>query len=535
MKNARIFTVFVFCFLFVLNSCQQQANKKKKNGKNQVLSINVKDDPQTLYPQKVRSLADTNMMITLMEGLFRMDSNAKPQKALVSDYKVSEDGLHYSFKLIKSNWSDGEPLTAHDFVYAYKKALTPHFQSSNVHYLYCIKNAQDVRDAKMPLSLLGVKAIDDYTLQIELETPQVGFLEKLCLPMFLPIPSKTDRINPNWHLSDEAFVCNGPFKLEKWNHNNEILVVKNNDYWDSKHVELQAINMMMLDSSVALKMFRNNDLQWEGSPFTSIPADEIDNLSESDSLKISPLLGTAWIRTNVAHSILKSENMRKALSLCIDRGTLVEAVARNQESADGLIPPGLKVHQGDTTKFDIQEAQEYFNKGLEELNMTKAKCGELTLTYAASDRQHGIAQALQAMWQECLGFDIKLEALEAKVYFDRLSKGDFCMSCGSWISDTHNPMEFLELFETKDRYTNNTNWDSQEYKKLLLEAKSADSDARAQLLVKAENLLCQQLPIIPLYHFSMMHVQDDAVKNVALIDSGRIDFKNAYIKDEEQV
>lgn len=534
MKNARLFTVFVFCSFLLLSSCQKQSGKKKKSSKSQVLSINIKDDPQTLYPQKVRSLADTNMMITLMEGLFRMDREAKPQKALVSDYTVSEDGLNYSFKLKQSNWSDGQPLTAHDFVYAYKKALTPHFQSSNVHYLYCIKNAKEVREAKMPLSLLGVKAIDDFTLEIVLERAQEGFLEKLCLPMFLPVPSKKDRINPNWHLSDEEFICNGPFTLDKWDHNSEIKAVRNELYWDRKNVQIQAINMMMVESNVALKMFKNKEIHWEGSPFTSICADEVDSLAEHDLLKVSPMLGTYWIRTNVTHPVLKSENMRKALSLCIDRDTLVNAVARNQESATGLLPPGLKLHEGFATKFDLDEAKVYFEKGLEELGSNKAMCSNLTLTYASSDRAHAIAQAVQSMWQEAIGIEVKLDAVESKVYFDRLARGDFCLSCGSWISDTYNAEEFLELFETKDRYTNNTNWEHKEYQDLLTAAKHASSDERAELLAKAEELICQKLPIIPLYHFSMMHVQDDALKNVALIDSGRLDFKHAYLNHEEQ-
>jgi oligopeptide transport system substrate-binding protein len=532
MKNARLFTAVIFCSLLALSSCQK-SNGKKKNSRSQVLSLNIKENPQTLYPQKVRSLADTNMMITLMEGLFRMDANAEPQKALVEDYTVSDNGLNYKFKLRRSQWSDGEALTAHDFVYAYKKALTPHFQAANVHYLYCIKNAKEVREAKMPLSLLGIRASDDYTLEMQLVSSDAGFLEKLCLPMFLPVPSKKDRINPNWHLSDDEFVCNGPFKLDRWSHSNEICALRNESYWDAKNVELDVINMMMLESSVALKMFENKELQWEGSPYTSIAADEIDKLSDNDKLKINPMLGTYWIRTNVEHSKLKSENLRKALSMSINRELLVEAVARNQESARGLIPPGIKIHEGEATTLDLDLAKEHLQKGLDELKVSREKCKDLVLTYASSDRAHGIAQALQSMWLENLGLDVKLDAVEAKVYFDRLSRGDYCLSCGSWISDTHDPMEFLELFETKDRHTNNTNWESSEFQNLLLQAKNASSQERGELLMQAEQIICQKLPIIPLFHFSMMHVQDDALKNVALSSSGRVDFKNAYLRNEE--
>ena len=533
MKKARFFTTFVSCIFLVLSSCQKGKVHRKKSARNQAISLNIKEDPQTLYAQKVRSLADTNMMITLMEGLFRLNDKAMPQKALVENYTVSEDALSYTFTLRRSLWSDGEPLTAHDFVYAYKKALTPHFQSANVHYLYCIKNAKQVREAKMPLSLLGVRAVDDYTLEMHLASKDPQFLEKLCLPMFLPIPSKKDRINPNWHMSDEEFVCNGPFKLEKWEHNSEITALKNEHYWDAKNVELESINMMMVDSSVALKMFKNKELQWEGSPYTTIDADEVDQLSREDLLKINPMLGTYWIRTNVSHDSLQSEDVRKALSLCINRDVLVEAVVKNQEAAWGIIPPGIKIHEGQTTTFNPEAAKDLLKKGLKDVGVSRGKCKDLVLTYASDQRAHYIAQALQSMWKEHLGLHVKLDAVEAKVYFDRLSRGDYCLSCGSWISDTHSPLEFLELFEKKDHYANNTNWQNKEFQEALVQARNCDNSKRNELITQAEEILCKNLPIIPLFHFSMMHVQDESLKNVAINASGRIDFKNAYLSKEE--
>ncbi len=523
--------IFLISILFV--GCSNPVgDKQKKSRARQEITINIESEPNTIDPRKTRSLNDINLVRNLMEGLMRVNQNGVTSPAVAEKYQVSEDMKTYTFKLRESKWSNGDPLTAHDFVYAWKKVLSPDFLSDYAFMLYPIKNAKSVKHGLLPLALLGVEAKDDYTLKVELEYPVPFFLELLTLPVTFPINKLVDSADPNWSRSPETYVNNGPFQIIEWKHNDQVVVLKNPLYWDSKAVSLEKINMVMVDSETGIRMFENGELAWEGSPFSSIPLDSIQDLQSKNLIHKDPMLGTFWIRTNTSLFPLHNPKLRKALALAINRKEIVEHVSLGQLPATGIVPFFMGLQ---TTPYfedgDQKEAMALLEASLAEEQIYIEKLPEFTISYVNTGRVHRIAQAIQDQWMKGLGIKIKLEPLEQKVYFSRLSKGDFQLACGSWIADFRDPINFLEVFKTKSVGTNNTFWESLDYEKAINDSYFAPTEiARIETLRHGEEILMEEMPVIPVFHYTMLHVKNDKLCDVVLTEGGQIDFKWAYVK-----
>lgn len=520
--------LFLFPLLFTIGCSgknPQDPNcpcKKKK----QVLHINIVDEPQTLDPRKVRSLNDANLIGLFMEGLMRIQKDGTTAPAVAEKYSVSKDMKSYRFHLKETRWSNGDPVTAHDFVYAWKKVLTPSFLADNAFQLYPIKNAAFVKQGLLPVSMLGVNAIDDYTLAVELDQATPYFLELLTLPAFFPVHQGTDRQTPDWHKNPEMFVSNGPFQMQEWRHNDQITAVKNGNYWDKSAVKLEEITMIMVDAETGLKMFTSGEIDWEGSPFSVIPLDALASLQEKKMIEKHPLLGTYWIRVNTELAPFHTEELRKSLALAINREEIVTHIVEGVP-ATGIVPASFGLQ--DSPYFcdgSDEEAASFFNAALQKEKLTIEKLPEITLTYIADTKNHRIAQIIQDQWYKVLQISINLEPLERKIYFDRISKGDFQLACGSWVADFRDPINFLEVFKSKNIGTNNTNWESLDYQKALEASYTllAPSE-RKEALKKSEEILMAEMPVIPIFHYTMLTVKQNRLKDVVLTDAGHIDFK----------
>ncbi|MDX8430935.1 MAG: peptide ABC transporter substrate-binding protein [Candidatus Algichlamydia australiensis] len=450
------------------NKDSSSAASKKRECKT-ALKINIGQEPGTLDPRRARSLGDINLIKMFFEGLTRADADGKASLAAAKSYELSEDGRLYTFQLRNTSWSNGEGLTADDFVYAWKKALSPNFPCDQAAQLYPIKNAKSIKEGKLPMSFLGVKALDSKTLAIKLENPTPYFLDLLAAPIYFPVNAKVDRVNPNWSQNSQSFICNGPFVLSEWRHHNQMIAEKNSRYWDEKAVQMAKIEMSMVDEKTGFSMFENRELHWEGSPHSTIPTDAITTLRESKNLRVKPFLGTYWIRTNTEVAPFNHPNFRKAFSLAINREAIIEHVTQgNQIVATGIVPDSMGLQETPLfTDHDIERARELFQQAKEELGLSELP--EIRLSYSNSDRNHRIAQAIQEQWNEALGVRIALESVESKVYFDRVRKQDYQLACGSWIADYNDPINFLEVFASKENGTNNTGWSNEEFASQLEE------------------------------------------------------------------
>jgi oligopeptide transport system substrate-binding protein len=531
-----------FSLLVLFTACGTKATPPKPEKKKpcncsleQSISINVVSEPHTLDPRKVRSLSCINLVRMFGEGLTRLGKSGITELALAETITVSEDMKTYTFKLRPSFWSNGDPVTAEDFVYAWKKSLSPSFPSDNAFLLYVIKNGKSVKNGELPLSFLGVSAPSEHTLTVELEHPVPYLLELTSLPIFFPVNGKHEKQNPHWNLEADSFICNGPFLLEKWNHTSQMVAVKNPRYWDASHVQLEKIELLMVDEETGFKMFENKELHWDGSPFSTVPVDAINYLVKQGKVETHPLLGTYWIRTNISKFPCQSERIRRALALAIDRGAIVEHITQgNQIPATGIVPVSMGLQ--DSPYFEdgaSTEAAFLLEEALREQKMSLTDLPEFILTYPADNRNHRIAQAIQDQWKTHLQIHVKLDPVEGKVFFDRMSKKDYQLACGSWIADFNDPINFLEVFKSKNIGTNNTNWESLDYTKALEASYLAKTaEERKEQLRVSEKLLMEAMPVIPVFHYTMLHMQSHGLKDVVLSDSGHIDFKWAYLEEE---
>jgi oligopeptide transport system substrate-binding protein len=523
--------VFIFFLLFsLLTSCQPKPKVDPKQNEKKI-SINLVSDPRTLDPRKSRDVNERILMNMFYEGLMREGKEGKNEPALAETIDKSDDGLRYTFHLKKAHWSNGDPITASDFVYAWKTSLDPLFPSENAYQLFSIKNGEKIKKGETPSSELGAVALDEATLQIDLENPIPYFLDQLSFSIFFPVHAAMDV--KGWDLSKESLISSGPFSLKQWKHHDFIQAVKNPSYWDADTVHLSEINLVMVTEDTEIKMFEKKQLDWAGSPLSAMPTDLIDSFKKQKTLCSHPMLGTAFFRVNTERFPFNNVNIRKAFALAINRQEIVEHIIQGKnEPALGFIPKLMSL-QKEPYFPDHQEelARSYLDKGLSELGISKEELPKIVLLYASLGPNNKLVQAVQQDWQRVLGVFAELEANEKKAFFSRLGQQDYQLAIGSWMADFNDPINFLSVFKYKKASTNNTEWENPEYISLLDASDKVKGEERRDLLCKSERILMEEMPIIPIYHHTMLYLKKENLKNVAISPLGNLDFKWAYLEE----
>ncbi len=521
-----------FCLLlpFIFSSCE-----KKNIDKSSQININITAEPNTLDPRRARSLNDSNVIKLYMEGLTRIGLDQKPTLALCESYEVSKDLKTYTFKLRDAIWSDGNAITAKNFIDSWKKSLSPTFPSAQANLLYVIKNAKKVKQGLLPPNLLGAKAIDKKTLQIRLEYEAPYLLELLSYPCFFPIPSHIDKSNQNWSQNSESYICSGPFLLKQWKHSDSMVAEKNPSYWDVKNVNLHRINLSMIDSQTGLNMFENNELDWEGSPLSTLSADALQSLKRLGKLYTQSLSGTSFLRLNTDQHLFKSLNVRKALLLSLNRQDIAQSIFNGlAETATTLVPKDF--HLQETPLFkdaDLIKAKDYLKKAIDNQEISSSDLNNITLSYISRERSHKLAQLIQDQWRQALNIKVSLRPVELKVFFDLVRKQNYQIAISSWEADFNDPINFLEVFKSKTTATNNTGWENTLYQNYLDKSNfSRLAQERKALLKASEKILIENAPIIPLVHYQMAFVKNPKIKNVVVSSTGGIDFKWCFLDKE---
>lgn len=504
-----------------------------KHLKDQRLRLNLHSEPPSLDPRKFTDSTSANVLIMLFEGLTRFESDQKPHPAAAKKIALSKDQCTYTFTLRDSYWCNGDPVTAEDFAYSWRKMLEPNFPSLFAYKLFVIKNAAEVKAGTRSLEDLGIRVKDEKTLEITLNHPTPYFLELTAFPSFFPVNKKIDIKTPNWAAdSGPSFISNGPFCLKKWEHENEITVKKNPGYWDSKSVKLNEINLAMIDDTTTeFYMFEMNEIDWAGAPLSTLPPDFLPNLKEEGKVSFVPSSGVYYFKINTDDPVLKNIKIRQALGLSINRHAIVNHVTQGgQQPACALVPPipGWQVNSF-FKDGDVEEARKLFAKGLEEMGLKKMP--PLTLSYNTSRDHQKIAQAIQHQWKEALDIPVNLEAFDWKVYLSKINSQDYQIGRIGWIGDFNDPLSFLEPFKYRNG-TNETGWENSEYIWYLEQAqKELNSKKRASLLARAEKLLIEEMPIIPLYFMNYAFLKKGYLRGEFITSLGIIDFKRAHLKE----
>lgn len=499
-------------------SCTKSSSLSKQH-----LRINIHSEPQSLDPRKARDLNAVTLMHMLFEGLTRIGKEGNVELALAKDCEISEDGLCYLFHLRDAVWSDGKPITSFDFSKSWAKTLSPSFPSDVAYQLYSIKGAKLKKQGEQ--GEIGIKTPDPYTLIVELEEPLPYFLELLSTPIFFPVQSQLDDENPHWSENASSYISNGPFLMRSWKHSDQIELIRNPSYWEAKEVKLEHIDLFMVSNEIELRMFEEGALDWAGSPLSTLPPDAINHLKKRGSLRVSPLLGTYFLRVNTEDPVLNNADLRRALAFAINRNEIVEHILQGgQTPATALTPPSLRLAmEGFFQDASIPKGKELHHTAVEELLKQELT---LTLLYQQTDRNHLIVQTLQQQLKKTLGVNLILEAVEKQTFYERISKKQYQLAAGSWIADYNDPINFLEVFKFRASSTNNTGWEDPKYVDCLSRSSVCrNSEERRILLRNAEELLMTQMPIIPIFHFAMNYLQRDDIEDVALSSIGQIDFR----------
>lgn len=521
-----------FALIAITLSCSCSNNSNKISQDSSSIHIASSEDPASLDPRLIRDLPSTSLMRLLYEGLMRTSLNGEIIPGIAKNFTISEDKKTYTFHLRPSVWSDGAPLTATDFEQTWKSVLSPTFPAPNAYQLYLIKGAKAAKEGKSSSEAIGIKVLDPLTLVVELEQPAPYFLEMVCCHFFFPVPLRMRQSTDLSSIenSTDKNIGNGPFKLENWVKRSELIVVKNPQYWNEGNVSLTTIKIQPLDEHTALQLFKAGKLDWVGSPLCTLPQDAISTLKKEGKLQIALGAGTHWVRVNTLAVPFNSEKMRRAFALAIDRQAIVEHITQgNQQPAIGIVPPsfGFK-HQNYFADHDIVQAQILFKEALLESNLSKSTLPSIALSYASNDRNHKIAQAIQQQWNQAFGINVTLAASESQVQLEKVKNGQYDVSLGSWYADIQDPINFLEIFKSKDNPPNQTFWQNHSYVATLERSSmELDSKKRNALLEEAEAMLIKEMPIIPLFHNAYNYLKNDQLEQVYFSPLGYLDFKEA--------
>ncbi|MCA1031064.1 peptide ABC transporter substrate-binding protein [Bacillus timonensis] len=501
--------------------------------KPQELRINITSEPPTLNPGLASDSTSGLIANHVFEGLTRIGQDGKPQEAMAEKIDVSEDGKTYTFTLRDAKWSNGDAVTAQDFEYAWKWVLDPANQADYAYQIYShVLNAKEAYDGTVSMDEVGIKALDEKTLEVSLKNPTPFFLELTAFYTYFPVNSKIAQENADWAKdAGEAYVSNGPFVLASKD-SSKLVLEKNENYWDAETVKLTKISIDMIeDANTELKSFQNGELDWAGAPMSALPTDAIPQLRSEGKLQTKVIAGTYWYKFNTLKAPFDNVNIRKAFAYSINRQAIVDNITQGgQMPAMALVPPTMieENKEGYFKDNDLEKAKEHLALGLQELGLTELP--PITLSFNTSEGHQKIAQAIQDMWKQNLGVDVTIENAEWGVYLDKVDQGDFQIARMGWLGDFNDPVNFLELY-TEPAGNNDTGWTSEEYNSLLEQAASeSDPAARLQLLKDAEEIIVNEMPVAPIYFYTENWVQNENLKGVVISGLGDAQFKWAHFE-----
>lgn len=492
----------------------------------QQLSIELGSKPANLDPAyyggALTSGAEGGHIINnIFEGLMR-EVDRKLVPAIATKYTVSTDGLVYTFTLRKANWSDGKPVRAQDFEYAWKRALDPNYAFDYSYLLYCLKGGEAYNSGEGRAEDVGVKALNDKTLQVTLTSPMSYFPYMTTLHNFMPVRKDIIEKSPSkWSMSPVTAVCDGPFKLANYyTEGNNIILIKNMEYWNSTSTKLDKITaQIMEDSSDATKAYEDNKIDL----VDTISFEDVPTLSQKFStFKILPEHMTYFYVFNTTKAPMDNVLVRKALALSIDRTTLTKTTIKpGQIPAGGLVPCGFMDSKGNEFRktageYDLVNSKDQIDKAKELLAKAGYPDGKgfptIKITYNTKPEHDSIAKAIQQMWKQNLGINVELQADSSKDFNTALNQGDFMVARSGWGADYPDAMTFLNLFTSTSEY-NSSNWKNDEYDKLIEAANLSYGENRDKQLYKAENLLMDNMVIMPIYYLTDPVMIKDNVKN----------------------
>jgi oligopeptide transport system substrate-binding protein len=492
-------------------------------------------EPESLDPALVTGQPEIRVVTGLFEGLLAYGTTLeKPLPGMAERWEISDDKLVYTFHIRHdARWSNGDPLTARDFYASWERALDPDTASDYSSQLYFIKNGKPFNEGKLKdFSQVGVKVIDDYTLQVTLENPTPFFLELCAFSTLSPVHMPTvQKYGDDW-IKPGHIVCNGPYKLETWRVNDRIRLVKNPLYWDAANVRLNTIDLLPTSNAMTALNFYllgEADLMMDKG---LTPVSLMSQLKRRADFHSASFLGTYFLRFNCSRPPFNDARVRKAFALVIDKQLLVDKITKaGEQPAGSFVPPGTPNY---TRPPGLERDTDLARKLLAEAGFPGGRgFPHVSYLYATSDLNEKIAIEIQGMFSKELGVDVGLQKQEWKVYLNSMQQLDYDIARSSWVGDYADPNTFLNMFVTGDG-NNETGWGNAAYDGFIDDAKrEPDYGKRADTYRKAEVMLVDDDAVIcPLYYYMGIQIYDN--DKIGGIEPSAVDehpLKAMYRKD----
>lgn len=488
---------------------------------------------QSLDPHKIEGVPEANVSRDLFEGLLITDLQGHPV-AGVADKWENKDFKVWTFHLRKdAKWSNGEPVTAQDFVYSWQRLADPKTASPYESYLQYghIANIDDIIANKKPITDLGVKALDDHTLEVTLSEPVPYFYKLLVHPSLSPVPKAAiDKFGEKW-TQPANIVTNGAYKLKDWVVNERIVLERNTQYWNNAKTVINQVTYLPISSEVTdVNRYRSGEIDMT---YNNLPIELFQKLKAEipKEVHVDPYLCTYYYEINNQKSPMTDVRVRTALKLGLDRDIIVNKV-KNQGDlpAFGYTPPytdGASLTKPEWFGWSQEKRNEEARKLLAEAGYTKDKPLTFNLLYNTSDLHKKLAIAVASIWQKNLGINVKLENQEWKTFLDNRHQGNFDVARAGWCADYNEPSSFLNTMLT-DSSNNTAHYKSPAFDKLIADTLKVSSEQeRSALYNKAEQQLDKDSVIVPVYYY----VNARLVKPWVGGYTGKDPLDNVYVKD----
>ncbi len=483
-------------FLILLCGCGQP-------GRRADLVILNGAEPESLDPAVITGQPEGRVVYALFEGLASLDSAGRVKPGVAERWETSGDKRTYTFHLRHdAKWSNGDSVTAADFVASWRRTLAPETASEYAYQLYYIKNGRAFNEGSLKdFSQVGVGAPDPWTLRVELESPTPFFLDLCAFETLLPVHMATVEKEGDQWIKPGKMVNNGAYCLKEWRINDRIRLEKNPFYWDKAHVAMQTVDVLPISKAITALNFYISGIADLMMDKGLVPPALLGDLKKKPFFHSAPFLGTFFLRYNVTKKPLDDPRVRQALSMVIDKRLLVDKITRGGERpAASLVPPGTAGYE---PPEGLARDPERARKLLSEAGFPGGKGFPfLTFLYSEGELNEALAIEIQNMYRRELGVNVTMRRQEWKVYLESLTNLDYDICRSSWVGDYPDPNTFLDMFVT-DGGNNRTGWSNKTYDGLIAAAaRETDTKKRFDVFRQAERLLVvQEAPITPLFFY----------------------------------
>jgi len=518
-----------------LAACGSNSNSSSSSAKKTINWMDSAEIP-TMDISKATDVTSFNQLGNVEEGLYRLGKNSKVENALATDTKVSKDGKTWTFTLRDSKWSNGDKLTAKDFVYSWRRTVNPKTASQYAYLFEGIHNATQISAGKAPVNSLGVKAEGDNKLVVTLDKRIPYFKLLMGFPLFFPQNQKVVEANGSkYGTSSKTTAFNGPFVQKGWTGSNlSWKLVKNKNYWDKKNVKLDAINYSVQKTpSTAYNLYQSNKLD-----ATILDSQQTKNLKHQKGYTLRDTAATFYLQFNQKKKIFKNADLRRAISMSINRKALGSALGGANTPATSLTSKGVVNHDGKdwsevvgdkkNAAYNPTEAKKLYKKALKELGVKNVS---FTILSDDTDSGQKTTETLQSQLEENLkGMKVSVANVPFKTRLNRSTSGNFDVVVSGWSADFADPISFVDLFTSKNAQ-NNGKWSNSQYDKLIADSKTtADTTKRWDDLEKAEKILLSDEGIAPLYYKTEAWLVRPDIKGIVYNGAGlNYNFKNTYV------